>query len=351
MITPRPLLTLTTCLMIAAPLVGCADTGTDTDPTVTTSPTETGTPDQSGDGEQSVAPSPLHTAAETFADILDEPDRYSFSSPGADREFTGEYMYGLADITGDGIPELLLESVTVHNLNPVRVFSTDADGTVVSPDDVLIDGAASAGGSRTALSTSLSGDRIYQEQWRSIAPEVEVEAFTLQGERLLPTGEAWTYDQRSPSEELVRIKFHTISDRGPLDHLAGSGESAPTEAAPAGDGAVAGTVQVLSAPELAELQGLDRTPNSEDSTYRYAVFVFDAPTAFSAQASGATGEIQEREASLVRLGAQTPYGTTGLGFDLAGQRLNLAFEATDCWFPSDASLPVGEPGCSDFSRR
>lgn len=351
----RPLLALLTPLALTLPLVGCADAGGDT--TVTTYVTETVTPGQDeapeqpgGEVEPATAASPLSTAAEAFAGVLDDPGRYSFSSPATDYQFTGDYLYGLADITGDGVPELLLEAVTEHNLNPVRVFSAGTDGTLVSPEDVLIDGAAAAGGSRTALSTSPAGDRVYQEQWRSIAPEVEVEAFVLEGERLVPTGERWTYDQRSPSAELLRIDFHPVSDRGPLDALSTPGEAAPAEEASTGGDTVAGTVQVLTAPELADLQGLGRTPNGEDASHRYAVFVFDAPTTFSAQAAGASGAVQEQEASLVRLGSQTPYGSEGSGFDLAGQRLNLAFEPTDCWFPSDASLPLGEPNCADFSR-
>ena len=363
----RPLLVLATSVATAVTLVGCADSGADT--AVTSYVTQTITRGSAEDPEQQEgnddASEPAtdtglsHTdaAKEAYAGILNDPGQYSFSAPG-ERDFTGEYLYALADITGDGVPELLLEAITQHNLNPVRVFSADADGELTSPDDVLIDGAASAGGSRTALSTSPAGDRIYQEQWRSIAPDVDVEAFELRGDNLVSTGETWTYDMQSPSADLVRIEFQPSDDRGPLEAMvpttggAAAGGNAPVEEAPAptGGNTVSGTVRVLTAPELAELQGRGRTPNGEDSSYRYAIFVFDAPTTFSAQSSGNAGAPEERQASMVRLGQQTPYSSDGSGFELDGQSLTLSFDPSSCWFPSDTSLPTGEPNCSAFSQ-
>ena len=363
----RPLLVLATSVATAVTLVGCADSGADT--AVTSYVTETitrgsaedpGQEEGNGDASEPATDAGLpHTeaAAEAYTAVLDDPGQYSFTGSG-EQDFTGEYLYALADITGDGVPELLLEAVTQHNLNPVRVFSADADGELTSPDDVLIDGAASAGGSRTALSVSPAGDRIYQEQWRSIAPDVDVEAFELRGDNLVSTGETWTYDMQSPSADLVRIEFHPLSDRGPLEAMApttggtAAGGNAPVEEAPAptGGNTVSGTVRVLTAPELAELQGRGRTPNGEDSSYRYAIFVFDAPTTFSAQSSGNAGAPEERQASMVRLGQQTPYSSDGSGFELDGQNLTLSFEPGSCWFPSDTSLPTGEPNCSAFSQ-
>ncbi len=108
---------------------------------------------------------------------------------------------------------------------------------------------------------------------------------------------------------------------------------------------------MLTAPELAQFQGYDQTPNGEDSTDRYAVFLFDSPTTFTAKSSGNAGALREREASMVLIGSQTSYTSNATGFDLDGQSMTLSFDQNDCWFPSDASLPLGEPGCAGFTRQ
>lgn len=164
-----------------------------------------------------------------------------------------------------------------------------------------------------------------------------MQGFVLQGDGLASNGEVWKYDQRSPSGDLIDIRFHPLSDRGPLEAMqptttnetnTGSGAdnnaSAP-EPAPAPDSGntATGTVRVVTAPEAVQLQGLDRTPNGEDEAHRFAVFVFDSPIMFTAQSSGNNGAIQERKVAMVRIGPQTPYAFKPTGFDLAGQQLTL----------------------------
>ena len=124
----RPLLVLATSVATAVTLVGCADSGADT--AVTSYVTQTiprgsaEDPEQQEGNDDASEPATdtglSHTdaAKEAYAGILNDPGQYSFSAPG-ERDFTGEYLYALADITGDGVPELLLEAVTQHNLNPV----------------------------------------------------------------------------------------------------------------------------------------------------------------------------------------------------------------------------------------
>lgn len=332
-------------LTAAAALAGCTDSGegvlSTTYVTETVHLEDTREAEAADDSADPVA-ADANPVQEAYADILAAPGQYSFS-PHLGYVFTGEYLYALADMTGDGIPELLVEAVTEHNLNPVRVFSADSAGQVVTPDDVLIDGAAGVGGSRTALSVSPGGDRIYQESWHSLSFDVEVEAFILQGDSLTATGETWTYQMDSPTADLMRVLFHPIAERGPLETMTpttggpAAGGNAPGGPAatpePVGTNTVSGVVRVLTAPELAELQGLENTPNGEDSSHRFAVLVLDSPTMFSARASGNLMIVENREARLVGLGAQTPSGSDGTGFGLDGQRLMLSPAPEDCSFP------------------
>lgn len=140
---------------------------------------------------------------------------------------------------------------------------------------------------------------------------------------------------------------------GPQPTLAGEPAAGPAPDAapsPAEGNTVTGTVRVLTAPELVQLQGMDRTPNGEDEAHRFAVLVLDAPSMFSAKSSGNAGAMHTRETKIVGIGEQSPYVSDPTGFDLEDQRLALSFDPEDCWFPSDTSLPLGAPSCSSFIR-
>ncbi|MGD7003092.1 hypothetical protein [Corynebacterium halotolerans] len=312
-----------------------------------------------------ITPPPGNTITKAYSDILDNSGKYSFTG-GADYSLNGEYEYALVEMSGDDSPELLVKALTTDHIDPIRVFSTTADGALVAPGGTLVSGAAGAGGYRAGVSAAPEGDRIFQTEWHSLRPEVSVRGFLLEGGELVPNGETWEDDQVAPSGDLVSIAFHPLHDRQPIEatepgagavDTGGGGQGgrgvpgpSPTLASAEGN-TVTGTVRVLTAPELAEFQGLDQTPNGEDSSYRFAVFILDSPAAFSAKSSGNAGAMQEREAAMVLLGAQTPHTSGATGFDLKDQHLTLSFDQNGCWFPSDASLPLGQPRCGGFTPR
>lgn len=368
--SPRPLLASATVLTGLAALVGCAGSGDGAPETsyVTQTVAQDNAPDNAPDSAQPAGPeptrageSPADAVIRAYSDVLDSPGRYPFTG-GGNYSLNGEYEYALVEMTGDDVPELLVKALTTDHIDPVRVFSTTDDGTLIAPDDTLVSGAAGAGGYRAAVHATPGGDRILQTEWHSLRPERTVRGFTLRGDSLVADGEEWEEDGRSPSGRLVDVTFHPLHDRGPLQALepgtaapvtAGGPAPTPPAVAPAPDGGniVTGTVRVLTAPELARLQGHDRTPNGEDDSHRFALLVLDVPTMFTAKASGDRGALQDREASMVLLGSQTPYASDSTGFDLAGQRLTLSFDRNGCWFPSDTSLPLGQPRCEAFTRR
>lgn len=357
----RRYLSFAVSLATAAALVGCTSSGEDTQQTTYVTHTVANPDAEESLGSDEPAEADTDAVIEAYSEVLDNPDRYSFTSA-ADYTLNGEYKYALVEMTGSGSPELLLQAMTAEHINMVRIFSITDDGTLVAPEDNLVSGAAGAGGYRAAVHASADGDRIFQAEWRSINPEISVRDFALQGDGLVSTGAEWKDDQQTPSGDLINIDFHPISDRRPLEAMqetTGSGdidnadapEPAPAPApAPENGNTVTGTVRVFTAPELAQFQGLDRTPNGEDATHRFAMFVFDSPALFTAQASGGPGAPQKREAKMVRLGSQTPYTSDPGGFDLEGQSLTLSFDPNSCWFPSDASLPIGQPNCSSFTQ-
>ncbi|WCC79331.1 hypothetical protein O6R08_07250 [Cutibacterium equinum] len=112
---------------------------------------------------------------------------------------------------------------------------------------------------------------------------------------------------------------------------------------------VEGTVRVMNALEAAQFTGESHTPNGEPISYKYVVFVFDKPTSFKAQTFDPESPARIDVAQGVRLGSKTADSREGSGFDLDGQRLTIRFKSRNCDWPSDTSLPLGQPSCRTFT--
>lgn len=105
-----------------------------------------------------------------------------------------------------------------------------------------------------------------------------------------------------------------------------------------------GTLQVLSSDELASLQGVDpKAVGSIEGTY--AVLVFDAQIQVSGMSGDGSGS-RRQGATMLSVAEVTQYASKGdldswKAYD--GQHIAIGAKAEDVWFPSDVSLPVGEP--------
>ena len=89
-----------------------------------------------------------------------------------------------------------------------------------------------------------------------------------------------------------------------------------------------GTVRVVDAEQLIKLQDIDIDPAAASGGGTYAVLVFD-------KATDVTGETFVVE-----------YGDLDAYRALDGQHVTLAARAQDIVFPSDVSLPIGQPKAS-----
>ena len=111
-----------------------------------------------------------------------------------------------------------------------------------------------------------------------------------------------------------------------------------------------GTVRVLNAADLLELQGntdLNASMFPENGTY--AVLVFDAPTNVTGMVADGTGPTT-RQAKLAGLaehtdyeGFTTEYGDIESWKDYDGEQVTVAASESDIMFPTDVSLAIAEP--------
>lgn len=362
---------LAVALGVAGVLVGCTADGASDEPVTVTTSVEKTTEDAAEDAaaetseqETDEDTDPLASTRVAYNKVLDNIDPAAFTV-NADYDLMGIYEYALVEMTGDDNPELLIVALTRHGLNPVKVY-TMRGGEAFSPRETLLDGAASVGGSRVSLRSFDDGTQIAQLDWMSTQPEMNGEAYALVGDSITRTD--WTWQGEMSFMNIPEppgtstINFIDVSDRSVLDslgaapahssdtsHQAGPQPtlgSEPEQSAAAPE--LTGTVRVLTAPELADLQGLDRTPNGEGADHVFAMLVLDSPQPLAASSSGGPG-LDYRMVNMVRLGYNSPYISEGGGFDLDGQRVTMTFNPSDCWFPSDTSLPIGEPNCTRYT--
>ncbi|WP_459610805.1 hypothetical protein [Corynebacterium urogenitale] len=104
-----------------------------------------------------------------------------------------------------------------------------------------------------------------------------------------------------------------------------------------------GTIRVLGALDLAQLQGYDRTPNGETNDQMYAIFIPDDYIEVQARSIGARGLVVQ-QAKLFAIGNSNPaYGVVPAETfsQYVGQHVTVTLTPGSHW-PSDARLPLGE---------
>ena len=103
-----------------------------------------------------------------------------------------------------------------------------------------------------------------------------------------------------------------------------------------------GTIRVLGAVDLAQLQGHDRTPNGETNDQMYAIFIPDEYIEVQARSAG--GGLVMQQAKLFAIGISSPgYGMVPAEnfSQYDGQKVTVTLTPDEYW-PSDTRLPLGE---------
>lgn len=298
--------------------------------------------------DKPVAPSAVDWQSE-YAAVLDTAETYNFdvaNPAGIEMEYlpNGDYNYALVEATGGGAPELLLSqwSADEHSNRFARVlvFSVDS-GSLTQASNGLTYGAAGAGGYRAGVDASQLGLGLYQSQWTSGTGDGESVWCQLEGNTLVPEGEANKINAMSPPALHLVVDWTPVADRGPLDageltvSLPEIERRNPVEG-PAE--VISGTVVMKTAAEL-EPEG---TPNGEAMDSEYYMLEIDAPREFT---DYNRPEPSTRTAEYVDLGRRewSRYdhivGTEWA--PLVGKQVTITVEPSDVWFQTDASMPMG----------
>lgn len=305
-------------------------------------------------------------ALETYSAVLDDVDSIDFGN-GIDKSEGCTYYYSVVEATGDDVPELLVMCQPSYNAySYVRVFSTEEHGTELV--DPLLTLSMGGGNMYFDVVASLEGDCIYQvSMYRGTGiaegdPDVETVPYTIDdGELTSDTSVSYSSEAGNEIEQDYSfINWWSVGERGLLEEMLGadSGESSESEldqaiadARAAGLDVYSGTMRVLKPEDLLALQGYDSFPNGPETGY-YVVLVLDEGAEVTARNGDGQGS-STRPAQLIEIahstrddyGYQSEQGNPTTYLERDGVPTTIAVDPDETWFPSDTSLPLGEPYC------
>ncbi|WP_297590956.1 hypothetical protein [uncultured Mobiluncus sp.] len=310
----------------------------------------------------------LQTAFEQYTEILDAPAKY-LTALDLDNS-SGAYKYALTEMNGDGIPELLFGADDGNGLLNVQVFSADGSGNpFIAPSKVLLDGVAAGGGTRASIMGSKTGNGIIQVLGSASNPQWHCNRMVLQGSELVESENCdFTIGESTPvlGGDGAELQWLDVSDRSALQKLAGpagtAGAKQPAGGKSANQKAKAiaaakaqgkqvfeGTIRIMNHAELVGFQGVPEPNPDYSGTFKYekyAILVFDGTQTVTGMSGDGSG-MQTGSAKLLCVGAYYPgvdsVDTTPEWVPYNGKRVVVAGTAEDVGWPSDTSLPLGEP--------
>jgi len=301
--------------------------------------------------EESAEPrSEEEKAMSLYRDIVDQASSYNYDI-GTVRA-TGRYRYALVRMEENAsVPALLLSCETEDYMEHVRVFQYDAaSGTVGEPQEVLLMGAAQMGGYRGGLSLGAGQTGLQLTTVAAGTGMSEMSRIHVQGMQLVWQRQWFgRIDERPGNLVSEEIDWHDTGDRSLL--AAGNNSSlSPGTAAGTGtaqntlptDGnriVFRGTLGTYTVSEVEVLQGAPdpNRGNGYNDGRTYRLIVLDTPQEMTLQAVDAPRK------GLVRL---IDVSSANLSHS-DGDNLIFSIDPSVTWWPSDTSLPLGQPKTRD----
>lgn len=237
-----------------------------------------------------------------------------------------------------------IDAVSVHYVN--------SNGALADYSDTLMRGVATSASYRGEIYASVYGNGLILNETVSGSGETRISRLEFDGRGWasrqilhseLANGEACAAPIESEQRELT---WSAVSDSGVRDSLeAGEWASNVDPSAPGAVSAAeqadlqvyAGTVRVLDTDEVCTLQGISNPNPGYTEAEAYVLLVFDEPTNVDA-VSGDGTDSKSGQAAMIRLAMDDEAWNV---YDK--QPVTVAVDLDNIWWPSDASLPAGEP--------
>lgn len=300
--------------------------------------------------------SPITDALEQYRAIISRADTYVYNEYATGTEEIS-YQYALVQMApGDPVPTLLIEQLSDDSFfgffGYTRVFQYDPESeTMRQPDDILMEGVAGAGGYRGSLSMMGDGNGVQVTELSSGTGIGTIYHVTLEGDSLHWT-EVWEGMIVGETDNIpasVGIDWHDISDTGAMDSWTTGANTPAAQPGSAqlptdGDRVVfTGTVRICTYDEVLALQGISDPnpgPYNVERSFTFHLIVLDTPQTMNLTRGDGIG-FRDGTASIISV-----YDANGLE-QYIGQHLIFSIDPYQTYWPSDVSLPLGEPRTSD----
>ncbi len=298
----------------------------------------------------------LDRALEQYRVIVSQADTYEYGSSAGTP--TGNYRYALVMMAPDDpVPTLLLSQEDDMYFYHIRVFQYDPEtDSVFQPQEVLEEGSG-GGYYRASVAMEGDGNGIQVREISGGTGETELTRVTMDGDTLHQE-QQWTgrMDQIPAEMGTIEIEWHDIQDGTALDgwetetapspsqtETAETPQQTAAETAPPTDGdriVFSGTIDTYSYDEVVALQG-EPDPNAQwaDTSGTYQLIVLDAPQTMELRTIDGYRSGEVRLINVTYAGDLSPYN---------GQHLTFSIDAAATYWPSDTSLPIGQPSTTDI---
>ena len=302
-------------------------------------------------------------AAELYRDaIADAASHFETKNVEDELVQSGEYTYALAEVKNLDAPALLLclhgDEDQWGGVDFVSVLYVDADGKLAEYESTLSRGVSGVGGYRGEIYASAYGDGL-------LATELSSGTGDTSTSRLSFDGSTWTSQQiyhgslaletacTAPLEaEQCELTWTATDDLSVLDALEdetwasnvdGSAADAVSAAEEAGLQVYTGTLRLLDTDGVCALQGVSNPNPGYSEAEAYTLLVFDEETDVDANNGDGIGR-STGKAAMIRLALDDAAWNV---YD--GQQVTIAIDPNLIWWPSDASVPLGQPKASSFT--
>ena len=305
--------------------------------------------------------SPQAEALEQYKLIISNAAAYDYYNE--DLVLEGDYKYALVKLqANDSVQTLLLGAKTVRESYYIRVFRYDpVTKTVHQPAEAIDEGMASRS-VVTGVSMMANGNGIH---WMSMVRgtgATDIYRVTLDGDTLLKE-KVYTgiggFDAELPDEfKYVEIEWHSTGDLSAINRQLSSvdpSSTSPQQLPPAteiqastqatlptdGDRIVlTGTINDYDYNGVIEVQGEPDPNPSTNRTERYVLFVLDKPQVMILEQGDGSGE---KVSGVVRMIYIGPYSNLGQYY---GKHVTVSVDPDEMTWPSDTSMPLGQPSGS-----
>lgn len=324
-------------------------------------------------------------AVQIYKKVLASPEKFARYSKSTAMlpESKRAYHYTMADVDGDGIPELLLRK-TFWDLSPVVVVRIDDQGKLHPSKSYILDGYSSDGNQKFHAAPASDGNGLYEYVSANKGLDWDRNQYRLDGDgKLVNVGTEYVGSSIVDSES-AHPDWVNVSDSSALETAierievpSGSKGSSETSAGTKpgtnsnkpqksankpeksaskpkpkinrkkfGSNTVVmeGTVRIMSNAQLLNgpmksLKG--RLPSEADKmTDRYPILVLDKPTKLTGYQ--ADPEPRTETVKYVSLGYSSPqWANLNVWQRYDGKRVVVVANQEDFGWPSDASMPLG----------